>query len=157
MKRELKINFSATEKFPDIDYYFKRVIRSAVYETLEFLDFPYSAEVSVTLCDGEYIHSLNKKYRNVDKATDVLSFPLYEDGELDDIDYTDVAVLGDVVISIPRAHEQAKEIGNTFLEEIAFLTVHSVLHLLGYDHERSEEDDRVQCELQREITARLEI
>ncbi len=157
MKRELKINFSATKKFPEIDYYFKSVIRSAVHETLEYLEFPYSSEVSVTLCDAEYIHSLNKKYRNVDKPTDVLSFPLYEDGELDDMDYTDVAVLGDVVISIPRAHEQAKEIGNTFLEEIAFLTVHSLLHLLGYDHERSEEDDRVQCELQREITARLEI
>ena len=66
-------------------------------------------------------------------------------------------MLGDVVISIQRAHEQAKEIGNSFLEEIAFLTVHSVLHLLGYDHERSEEDDRIQCELQREIIANIEI
>ena len=157
MKRELKINFVATEKFPEIDYYFKSVIRMAVKETLDHLDFPLDAEVSVTLCDAEYIKKLNSTYRNIDRSTDVLSFPLYEDGELDELELGETAMLGDVVISIPRAHEQALEIGNTFLEEIAFLTVHSILHLLGYDHERSEEDDRLQCELQREITSKLVI
>ena len=61
------------------------------------------------------------------------------------------------MISIPRAHEQAKELGNTFLEEVAFLTVHSVLHLLGYDHERSAEEDELQCKLQREICGSIEV
>jgi len=157
MKRALKINFSATRKFEEIDYYFKQVIRRAVSATLDRADFPYNAEVSVTLCDADHIKYLNKTYRGVDKATDVLSFPLYDANEFDEAEFRDCAMLGDVVISIQRAHEQAKEIGNSFLEEIAFLTVHSVLHLLGYDHERSEEDDRIQCELQREIIANIEI
>lgn len=157
MKRELRINFSATRKFSEIDCYFKSVIRSAVYETLEYLNFEYNAEVSVTLCDEEHIRALNKEYRNIDKSTDVLSFPLYDNGEFDGEECGGVVMLGDVVISIPRAHEQAKEIGNTFLQEIAFLTVHSTLHLLGYNHERSAEDDAEQCRLQREITAKLEI
>ena len=157
MKRSLKINFSATEKFPEIDYYFKTVIRKAVTATLEHRGFPYDAEVSVTLCDAEYIKSLNKEYRNKDKATDVLSFPIYEDGKFDVGECISGALLGDVVISIPRAKEQARELGNPFLREIAFLTVHSILHLLGYDHERSEEEDELQCKLQREICDSFEV
>ena len=66
-------------------------------------------------------------------------------------------MLGDVVLSLERAHEQAKEIGNTFLEEVAFLTIHSTLHLLGYDHERSTEEDEEQCRIQRAVASALEI
>lgn len=153
----LKINFAASKKFEEIDYYFKKTVRGAVLKTLEHLDFPYDAEVSVTLCDEEYIRQKNKKYRGIDKPTDVLSFPLYDNGEFDELECSEGAMLGDVIISIPRAKEQAKEIGNSFLEEVAFLTVHSILHLLGYDHERSAEDEEIQCSLQKEITAKLEI
>ncbi len=153
----LKINFLASKKFEEIDYYFKKTVRQAVAKTLNHLDFPYDAEVSVTLCDEEYIREKNKKYRGIDKPTDVLSFPLYDNGEFDASECAFGVMLGDVIISVPRAKEQAKEIGNSFLQEVAFLTVHSVLHLLGYDHERSAEDEQIQCSLQKEITATLEI
>ncbi len=157
MKRELKINFSATEKFPEIDYYFKSVIRKAVLATLDHREFPYDADVSVTLCGGKYIRTLNKKFRNKDSETDVLSFPMYDNGNFDISECIGGATLGDIVISIPRAKVQAKEIGNPFLREIAFLTVHSVLHLLGYDHERSHEEEELQCSLQREICNSFEV
>lgn len=157
MTRKLKINFSATENFEEIDYYFKTVVRKAISATLDNREFPYDAEVSVTFCDGEYIRRLNRKYRNKDKATDVLSFPIYDDGNFDISECISGALLGDVVISVPRAKEQARELGNTFLQEIAFLTVHSVLHLLGYDHERSAEEDELQCTLQKEICSSFEV
>jgi probable rRNA maturation factor len=157
MKKSLKINFSKTRNFPEIDYYFKCVIRRAVEATLSHEKFPYDAIVSVTLCDADYIRALNKTYRGKDKPTDVLSFPIYEDGNFDMNECISGALLGDVVISIPRAREQAKEVGNPFLKEIAFLTVHSVLHLLGYDHERSADEDELQCRLQREICDSFEV
>lgn len=150
-KRELYIHFSATDKFVEINYVLKSVIRQAVVATLEYENFPYPAEVSVTLCSAEHIHKLNKQYRGVDRPTDVLSFPMYENGSFDPDECMLGAPLGDIVISIPRAKEQAEELGNTFLREVAFLTIHSTLHLLGYDHERSEEDDETQCRIQKEI------
>jgi len=110
----------------------------------------------VTLCDNAYIHKLNKEYRGVDRHTDVLSFPMYEDGEFDPAECAFGAVLGDIVISLERAKEQAEEIGHSFLREVAFLTVHSTLHLLGFDHERSPEEDELQCSLQKKIVATME-
>ena len=151
MKRELYINFSATDKFEEVNYELKLAIRCAIYATLEREGFKYPAEVSVTLCSADYIHELNKKYRGVDRPTDVLSFPLYENGEFDDAECQLGAPLGDIVISIPRAKEQAVELGNSFVREVSFLAIHSTLHLLGYDHERSPEDDELQCRLQKEI------
>ncbi len=156
-KQKLYINFSATEKFPEIDFQLKSTIREAVRMTLAHEDFVYPAEVSVTLCSAEYIHSLNKKYRSVDRPTDVLSFPIYEDGEFTDEECLPIAALGDIVISVPRAKEQAEELGNSFVREVAFLTVHSTLHLLGYDHERSPEEDELQCKIQKEIINLMEI
>ena len=154
-RRELYINFAKTENFPEIGYEIKRLIRDAITETLEYEDFEYVADVSVTLCSAEYIHALNKKYRNVDRPTDVLSFPLYDNGNFDPVECSMGASLGDIVISIPRAKEQAKELGHSFQREIAFLTVHSTLHLLGYDHERSEQEDEIQCKKQRDIVEKL--
>ena len=155
--KKLIIRFSATKHFDEVDYYLKTVIRRAILSTLEHEKFPYDAEVSVTLCDNAYIRKLNKAYRNKDKHTDVLSFPIYDNGEFDELECASVALLGDVVISLERAKEQAKEIGNSFLCEVAFLTVHSILHLLGYDHERSKQDDELQCAIQREIMEKIEI
>jgi len=156
-KRQVMIRFAATEKFDDVDYYLKTVIRRAVVATLDYEKFPYDAEVSVTLCDNAYIRKLNKQYRNKDKHTDVLSFPIYDGGDFDMSECISGAVLGDIVISLERAREQATEIGNSFLREVAFLTVHSTLHLLGYDHERSAEDDELQCKKQNDIINNVEI
>ncbi len=156
--RNLYISFSATKKFEECDFYFKNLIRRAISATLDAEEFDLPAEVSVTLCDNEYIRKLNCKYRNKDSATDVLSFPLYDfSEECEPLLEGEPVVLGDIVISLERAREQARELGNSFLHEVAFLTVHSVLHLLGYDHERSPEDDEEQCARQREIIKTIEI
>ncbi len=155
--RDLYITFTASKHFDESSYYLKRVVREAVKATLDYEEFPYDAEVSVTFCDNEYIRDLNNEFRGIDKHTDVLSFPMYENGEFDEAECACGAVLGDIVISIERAREQAKEIGNTFHHEIAFLTVHSVLHLLGYDHERSPMDEEEQCRRQREIIENVDI
>lgn len=157
-KGQLFIDFSATDSFEECDYYFKWVIRQAIIKTLEHENFPHNASVSVTLCDNEYIKSLNKKYRNKNSATDVLSFPMYDfPSEMSMFLPGETVELGDVVISIERAKVQAKEVGNTFLSEVAFLVIHSTLHLLGYDHERSSEDEERQCAAQREIVKTLDI
>ncbi len=97
-------------------------------------EFEGAAEVSVTFVDDETIHQLNKQYRNIDRATDVLSFPLGENGVYDINNDTGAKLLGDIVISIPHAVDQADRYGHTLQREIGFLTVHSMLHLLGYDH-----------------------
>lgn len=96
--------------------------------------FNGAAEVSVTFTDDDRIKELNKEYRHIDKSTDVLSFPLGENGEYDINRDTGAKLLGDIVISIPHAEAQSKEYGHTLQREIGFLTVHSMLHLLGYDH-----------------------
>lgn len=156
MDNKIFISFSATKAFDECDYYFKLVVRRAVKATLNYLNIGNDAEISVTFCDNEYIKSLNSQYRNKDSATDVLSFPIY-DFYVEEIPEGEALMLGDIVISIERAKEQAKEVGNTFLEEIAFLVVHSMLHLLGYDHERSPEDEEAQCKAQKEIVKTIEI
>ena len=158
LKNNLFISFSATKRFEECDYYFKNLIRRAIAAVLDAEEFDQSVEVSVTLCDNEYIRKLNGKYRNKDTATDVLSFPLYDfSEECEPLLEGEPVMLGDIVISLERAREQARELGNSFLHEVAFLTVHSMLHLLGYDHERSPEDDELQCARQREIIKTIEI
>ena len=142
-KMGLKIYFeNAQDKLP-LTYKMKMLIREAVETTLDFEDFQNHCEVSVTFTDNEGIHELNKKFREVDKPTDVLSFPLFDfEGETDEPPVDEImSNLGDIVISLERAKEQAEEYGHSFEREVAFLCVHSMLHLLGYDHEISEEDD----------------
>ena len=102
------------------------------------------AEVSVTLTDDAHIHVLNRDYRGVDRPTDVLSFALTESEEPAIIDAPYGVVLGDLVISLERVAAQAEEYGHSVLRELSFLTVHGMLHLLGYDH--IEEEDRVEME-----------
>ena len=149
--RDLYITFTATKYFEESSYYLKRVVREAVKATLDFEGFPYDAEVSVTFCDNEYIRGLNNEFRGIDRHTDVLSFPMYEDGEFDEVECSGGAVLGDIVISIERAKEQAEEFGHPFEREVALLCVHSTLHLLGYDHETGEDDEADMRARQREI------
>ena len=157
LEKKLFINFSATAKFPEVNYNLKSVVRRAIEATLRYEDIIYGAEISVTFCDNEYIKKLNSEFRNKDSATDVLSFPMYDFEEEEDLPLNpDGSVsLGDIVVSLERAAEQAKEIGNSFEREVAFLVIHSTLHLLGYDHERSADDEEAQCLAQREIVESL--
>ena len=102
------------------------------------------AEVSVTLTNDAHIHALNRDYRGVDRPTDVLSFALTESEEPEIFDAPGGVVLGDLVISLERAAAQAETYGHSFLRELSFLSVHGMLHLLGYDH--IEEEERLEME-----------
>lgn len=126
--------------------------------SLEFMGFIRDCDISVTVTDNIHIHELNREYRGVDRPTDVLSFPMYSFTD-DDMPEEGPApvVLGDIVISAERAKEQAVEYGHSFQREISFLTVHSVLHLLGYDHEVSEEAENKMFSLQDKIMDKLGI
>lgn len=113
------------------------------------------SEVSITLTDDEHIHALNKKFRGVDRATDVLSFAFRESDEPEVIG-ADFEILGDVIISLERAAAQAQEFGHSFLREVIFLEVHGLLHLLGYDH--IDDDERREMETEQKfIMTRLGI
>jgi probable rRNA maturation factor len=129
------------------------LVRRSVNATLKYEDFQRPCEVSVTFTDNEKIRELNAQYRNIDKATDVLSFPLFDEDFEDEEDLA----LGDVVLSLEKAASQAEEYGHSFERECAFLVVHSVLHLLGYDHETSEEDEKEMFFRQEEIMKMLKL
>jgi probable rRNA maturation factor len=111
------------------------LIRRSCNAVLEYENFEEPAEISVTFVDNEEIAQLNGQYRNKPQPTDVLSFPLGEDGTYDRNEETGALLLGDIVISLEKAMEQANMYGHTLQREVAFLTVHSMFHLLGYDHE----------------------
>lgn len=119
----------------------ERLIKSSIKRALSAENINEKCLISVMLTDDEGIHKINREFRNVDTPTDVLSFPLNEltAGEFDpDICERDMKTgaicLGDMMISLPRCEEQGRELGHGFEREICYLTVHSVLHLLGYDH-----------------------
>lgn len=192
----------------------RALVKRAVKEALEYEGFELPAEISVTFTDNSGIHELNREYRNIDRETDVLSFPLLEADEVnalksgitDDIsadelsadaaysgandaqkeagidiadedidckaddydaqalcdmaqmwacDDNEPVALGDIVLSLEKAEAQAKEYGHSLERETAFLTVHSVLHLLGYDHEISKEDEKEMFEKQEEILSKM--
>lgn len=111
------------------------LIRKCCIASLDANKMSGKYEVSVTFTDNEQIRQLNREFRHQDKSTDVLSFPLGENGAFDINPDTGNMQLGDIVISLETAVEQADTYGHTLEREIAFLTVHSMLHLLGYDHE----------------------
>ena len=111
------------------------LIRRSCNAVLEYEKFEGPAEVSVTFVDNAAIQELNAQYRGKDMPTDVLSFPLGENGVYDKNEDTGASLLGDIVISMEKAMEQAELYGHALQREVAFLTVHSMLHLLGYDHE----------------------
>lgn len=133
------------------------LIKDCVNAVLKYEECNFDAEVSVTIVDSEEIRSLNAQHRGKDSVTDVLSFPILEfdrDRNITDSDFDcdgDLIVLGDIVLCAKRAEEQAKEYGHSFKREIAFLTVHSMLHLLGYDHEGCENTEQEMFRRQEEI------
>lgn len=133
----------------------KSLIKKAVKGTLVCENFERNVILSVTFTDNEGIREKNREFRGIDSATDVLSFPMYDmrNGDMPE-EYGDVE-LGDIVLSLERAEEQANEFGHSYERECAFLTVHSMLHLLGYDHVDSEEDDREMREHQRVVMKKI--
>ena len=122
----------------------ENLICSVINKTIEEEKFKYEAIVSVTVTDNDNIHKLNAEYRNIDRETDVLSFPVLEfDGGEAVIDSGDMfggkVILGDIVLSAEKALEQSREYGHSFEREVGFLVCHSTLHLLGYDHINDDE------------------
>lgn len=152
-RRILMIEIDNRQNVFPVDSQMEELIKASVDHVLSYEDFTKKAEVYVMLTDNIGIRELNKEYRNIDSATDVLSFPMLdfdegyeENGDIEvgieDIDPENgEVVLGDIVISLERAKEQSEEYGHSLNREVAFLVVHSMLHLLGYDH--IEESDRV--------------
>ena len=145
----LTVDFKDEQEIFEIRVAMKAIIRKAIFNTLVYEGFDKDVEVSVTFTDNENIRELNNKYRNKDSATDVLSFPMFD--STDEMEYMDTVPLGDIVISLEKASEQAHNFYHGLYHEIAFLSIHSTLHLLGYDHETSQEDEEDMFRRQKEI------
>ncbi len=135
----------------------RMLIRRCCQAVLVEEKFQQDAEVSVSFVSNDEIRRLNKIYRNKDRVTDVLSFPLGENGHFDSNKETGCALLGDVVISLETAMRQANMYGHSLEREIGFLTVHSMLHLLGYDHETSPLEERQMREKEEAVLTELGI
>ncbi len=156
----MKISFlNQQKKFP-VDKETKDLIRSAALATLQYMEFPTDVEISVMLTDNENIRTLNAAHRGIDRATDVLSFPMLEYDEegniIEDCTEPGDLCLGDIVISMEKAAGQAEEYGHSLRREIGFLTVHSMLHLLGYDH-MTPEDEQEMLGYQKEILNQINL
>lgn len=120
----------------------EEAIRKAALQALQYEEFDEDCEISVSIVDNAEIRQINAQFRNIDRATDVLSFPMltFAEGEEAEVNENDEIILGDIIISLERAREQAAEYGHSLVREVAFLTAHSMLHLLGYDHMVPEEE-----------------
>nr|WP_317412014.1 rRNA maturation RNase YbeY [uncultured Solibaculum sp.] len=132
---KIKVLIDNKQKEVKIPTGLRLLIRRTCNAVLKMENFQGPAEISVSFVDDKQIRELNAKFRNKDIETDVLSFPLGENGKYETNPETGAQMLGDVIISMERAVFQAERYGHTIQREVAFLTAHSVLHLLGYDHE----------------------
>lgn len=150
-----KVNITDKQKKIKLPTGTRLFIRKACIATLTEEKFPYNAEVEVILTDDENIRELNRKFRNIDSSTDVLSFPLGSDGQYDENPETGMKMLGDIVISVEHAYAQAELYGHGIEREISFLAVHSMLHLLGYDHVDSKLEESIMREKQEIILDEL--
>lgn len=141
--------------------------QKVVNAALDYVDCPYEAEVNLLLTTDEEIHKMNAEFRQIDRATDVLSFPMVDYEKAGDFDFpeeddsffnpeTGELMLGDIVISKEKVIAQAKEYGHTIMREYAFLIAHSMLHLFGYDHMDDEERQEMETK-QKEILEKLQI
>lgn len=120
--------------YKDYDYLYGVIDYTLEHEKVE------NAFFSIIFVDNEQIHEINKKYRNIDRVTDVITFALEDD---DDFEIEGIRMLGDIYISIPRMKEQAISYGHSEKRELSFLTVHGILHLLGYDHMVKEDEEKM--------------
>lgn len=143
------------------------LIKACIKKTLEMEGIQIPVLISMVFVDNDEIHQINLNFRGVDKETDVLSFPMLELGIknrnismedfANDIDpETNALMLGDIVISLEKAEEQAKEYGHSFSREIGFLTTHSILHLLGYDH-MEPDDEKIMRKKEEAVLAALQL
>ena len=144
----LHIYFENMQDEHRITYALKMLVRRSIEATLAFEDVAEPCEVSVTFADNEGIQAINREYRQIDAPTDVLSFPLFEE-------QGGKKQLGDIVLSLERCAAQAEEFGHSFERECAFLTVHSTLHLLGYDHVNGEEEEKDMRQRQTAIVEKM--
>lgn len=156
------------ERETGFSFDYKEIANSVIKAALEYEQFPYEAEVNLTLSNDDYIKEINQKFRQIDSSTDVLSFPMLDYKQ--PADFTQVedqwedcinpdtgeVMLGDIVISVEHVAAQAKEYGHSQLREYAFLIVHSMLHLFGYDH-MIPEDAKLMESHQKEILSKLGI
>lgn len=131
------------------------LVRRACNAVLTTENFPDSAEINVTFVDDEEIKALNTEFRNIENSTDVLSFPLGENGIYDTNPENGAKMLGDIVISVEHAVKQAYSYGHSLQREVAFLTVHSMLHLLGYDHVNGGLEQMKMREKEEQVLAKL--
>ena len=154
---KLKVSYENNQSIYALTYKVKMLVRDAIETTLDYEQYGNPCEVSVSFTDNAGIHELNKKFRGIDRPTDVLSFPLFDyTGESEEPPVDELmGMLGDIVISLEQAALQAEEYGHSFEREMAFLTVHSMLHLLGYDHETGEEDEADMRRRQSEIMEQM--
>ena len=132
---KIRVIITNDQKAVKIPTGIRMLIRRCCHAVLRMEEFYDPAEISVTFVDNEQIRELNAQYRNKDTSTDVLSFPMGEDGVYDINHDTGAKILGDIVISMETAQEQAERYGHGLDREVGYLTAHSMLHLLGYDHE----------------------
>ena len=147
----IKIDFTNNQNKLGTGLKMRRLIRRAIYGTLKFEKFNRNVRISVTFTDNLGIRELNREFRGIDRSTDVLSFPMYDFAAGEEPEKGEDVALGDIVLSLEKAAAQAYIFGHTYERECAFLTVHSMLHLLGYDHVNSDEEDRIMRCKQRHI------
>ena len=152
----IEVDYNAISELPNEEKLIKEVV-SRVLEEEKVLP---EVDVYITLTNNEEIHKINKEYRDVDRPTDVLSFPMYERDEIaglkNDTDDEIEKILGDIIVSIEKVREQAEEYGHSFERELAYLVTHGMLHLLGYDH-MIEEEKAVMRKREEEILETLNI
>ena len=135
------IEIDFTSKFEEFNDYEKKYL-DITRVTLEHLGLDFSPVISISFVDNKYIHKINKKYRDVDRETDVISFAFLDDDSNKDktLHSKGVVPLGDIYISVDKAKEQAENYGHSLERELSFLYVHGLLHLLGYDHQNIEQE-----------------
>lgn len=152
---KLKVLISNIQKEVKIPTGIRLLIRKCCHAVLQTEKLHGNFEVSVSFLDNDEIQKLNLQYRGKDMPTDVLSFPLSQDGKQETDPADNTKLLGDIAISIPKVYSQAEQFGHSIQREFAYLTVHSMLHLLGYDHESGGIEAVHMREKEEEVLAKL--
>lgn len=149
----MKVLFDNSTDF-DFNNNYISLVEKVAKEALRYEGFSDNCEISFSLVDNEEIHEINKKYRGIDRPTDVLSFPLIDFENEEAPNTANTIALGDIIISIDKLKEQSEAYNHSFERELGFLTAHSMLHLLGYDH-MTEPEEKVMFKKQEEILNNL--